>query len=318
MPEGYKTVLRRNLSQALGKGDSDEAALVLERLKEEDPLSVETRGLELEYLLRSERLQEAVTLADGLVKLFPRSPRIMYLAGRVAYRSKQYAAAEERLRESHCIYPHWRSVWLLGKTLTQQGKLDEAHTILESLLPEHAECYLDMAWLWERKQEYGRALDAVESYLREHPNNAWAQSQRVRLRARALDPQQLVEEADALLGLGEELPESVLPQYCEALFRTGQRAEVQQLIGERRRGLGVRLATSIGWTCYRFQAYDLAFQLFVDTLATNRGNAKFLAALELAATRSGRIAELISLYETHAPQERRLYGRLHHLRRRNS
>ena len=318
MQQSFKAVLRRNLAQALGGGDFEQAALLLERLKEEDPLSVETRGMELEYLLRSGRVAEARVLAEGLLKLFPRSPRILYLAGRVAYGAKQYGVAEERIRESHSIHPHWRSLWLLGKTLTQQGKFDEAESVLESLLPEHSECYLDLAWLWERRQDYGRSLDAVEAYLRHYPQNTFAQAQRLRLRARALDPQELVEEAEALLGLGEQLPEPVLPQYCEALFRTGQRSRVEQLVGEGRGGFSVRLAASVGWSCYRFAAYELALELFVDAFEANRGNVKFLSALELAGTRSGRLPELVSLYEAHASQAKHLYGRLHNLRRRCS
>lgn len=53
-----KTVLRRNLSHALRHGDLPQAAALLDRLKLEDPLALETRGLELEFLLRAGRLAE--------------------------------------------------------------------------------------------------------------------------------------------------------------------------------------------------------------------------------------------------------------------
>jgi tetratricopeptide (TPR) repeat protein len=316
MPEGINNVLRRNLFHALDTGDLQQAALLLERLKQEDPLSVETRGMELDYLLRSRRLPEAKTVADQLVQLYPKSPRIHYLAGQVAYQQKEYQLAAERFRESYHIRDHWRSSLWLAKSLTQLGELDEAASLFESLLPEHAECYRDLAWLYERREQYDRALAAIESYLHDHPENEWAKAQRLRLKARTMDPSVLISETRDLLEFGEEPAESVVPQYLEALFRTGQMAEVRQFIAQRRSAFNPQLATGTGWICYRYQAYDLAVELFMSAFGTNRGNMKFLSALEFAASRSGGLTDLIRLYESHVAEDGRLFGRLHKLRRR--
>lgn len=316
--EGIAITLRRNLWRALGSGDLTEACVLLERLREEDPLSVETRGMELDYLLRAGRLREATTLAEQLLKHFPGSPRILYLAGQAAYRVKNYRLAAEHFRESHRTYANWRSLLSLAKSLTQLGELDQAAPLFESLVSEHSVCYLDLAWLYERREDYAKALAAVEAYLKDYPNNERAKSQRLRLQARNLEPEELVRETKELLEFGEEIAEALVPQYLEALFRTGQGPQVRAFIGQRGRSLSVPLAASAGWVCYRYQAYDLAFELFTSALATNLTNAKYLSALEFAASRAGRIADLIRLYESHTDLDARLYGRLRNLRRRQS
>jgi tetratricopeptide (TPR) repeat protein len=318
MAEGINQVLRRNLFGALWSGDLEQAALLLRRLQEEDPLSLETRGLELDFLLRSGRLAEAGALANQLLQLFSASPRIHYLAGHAAYRAKDYRAAAQRYRESHRIRPHWRSALALARSLTQLGELDEAAMIYEPLLPEHPECYRDMAWLYERRGEDERALAAIETYLKHHPHNAWAETQRHRLRARTMDPQLLVDETEGLLAFGEELPEAVLPEYLEALFRTGRMGEARRMVFERREVFSVRTAVSAGWVCYRYQAYDLALELFLGAFAAHCANPKFLSGIEFAAARCQRMADLIPLYEAHASHYPPLFSRIRRLKVRAS
>ena len=314
-PTGISGTLRRNLLRVLARGDLQQAALILERLKEEDPLSLETRGLELDYLLRGGRLPEARVLAEQLVRLFPGSPRIQFLAGQVAYRLRQWTEAAECFGESHRLYPSWRTNWWLAKALTQSGVLEQAATMLEALVVEHPYCGRDLAWSYERKEEYQRALAAIETYLEFYPEDELARTQRVRLRARLMDEEELIEETEGMLEFGEDVSDLVVPQYLDALFRTGRRSEVQQFLAQRAAGFETRLATSSAWVCYHNQAYDLAFDLFVSAFASNCGNVKFLAALDCAAKRSGRVAQLIQLYEDEAQHDPRLYGRLKQLRR---
>jgi len=130
MVDDLKTVCCRNLFKALSRGERDEAAVLLERLREEDPLSVETRGFELKLLLRGDKLQETERLAGQLVEQFPSSPRIPYLAGRFAYRRRDYHRDEERRTESHRLCANTYCRRFLGKTLTQLGRFDEAESIL--------------------------------------------------------------------------------------------------------------------------------------------------------------------------------------------
>src|SRR5437867_12740369 len=108
-------VLRENMRRALNQARLQDAEEILTRLKDEDPLSQETRGFELELCLNSNRIAEANTLAQQLCRLFPESGRIFFLAGKVAYRLKNYKEAEARFRESHRIYSHWRTQYWLGK-----------------------------------------------------------------------------------------------------------------------------------------------------------------------------------------------------------
>lgn len=316
MAEGFKTVLLRNLSGAFAVGDLSQAALILDRLREEDPLSVETRGMQLEFLLRSGKLTEAQTLAEQLLQLFPASPRIQYLAGQVAYQVRDYGLAAERFRESYRIRNHWRSSLALAQALTQLGEFGEAALIFDALVPDHPHAYRHLAWLYERQGDYTRALAALDSYRKYYPENESVLGQQARLRARLMDPAELISETQELLELGDEPDESLLPQYLEALFRTGQAAQARTFIEQRREQLRGRAGVGAAWVCYQFQAYDLAYGLFVTAFAANQRNAKYLSALEFAAGRCGRLPELIQLYRQHAPLDKHLFGRLRRLERR--
>src|SRR5437762_4678047 len=96
-------VLRRNLRQALRENCLEEAEKILLHLKKDDSLSRETRGFELELLLKAHRLADAQALAQQLCQLFPDSGRIQLLAGRTAYRQKRYSEALAHFLESQRI-----------------------------------------------------------------------------------------------------------------------------------------------------------------------------------------------------------------------
>ena len=310
-------VLARNLRQALRKGAHAEAGEILDRLKEQDPLSLETRGLELEHLVFSGRHDQAGPLAEQLLELFPGSARLHYLAGQLAYRCRDYAKADRHFRESLHLHPHWRTRHLLARTLTQAGRLDEAESALLDLAEQREECLRDLAWLYERKGDDARALETLEAYLAKRPRDAVALGQRLRLRARLMEPRELIEEVDTLLELGEEVPAEVLPVWFDALLRVGEGRRAREFVRLRKGDLDARVATGIGWICYRLQAYDLALELFLAAFAHNRGSVKYLAALESAAARTDNVAALIEVYRAHAPQEKKLYGRLKTLQRRH-
>lgn len=123
MPDDLKAVLRRNCAAALRRGDAVDAEALLERLRAEDPLSVETRGLELEWLLRRGRLEEAGPLAAQLVELFPASAQVRFLAGWLAYRQRRYDRAIAEFEESDRLQPHGHTRRMRGKALTQAGRL---------------------------------------------------------------------------------------------------------------------------------------------------------------------------------------------------
>lgn len=310
MVEELRRVLRRNLEHSLRVADLEQAGILLERLKIEDPLSVETRGLELDFLIHARRFDEAQSLSSQLLELFPASPRIQYLAGLLACRTKRYAEGEIHLRESEKLHAHWRTRLWLGKALTQLGRLDEAEAILVGLLPQHPNCRTDLAWLYERKQEGARAMKLLQEHLLANPGDSFAQSQLRRLEARAVSPEELREEVDTLAELGEEVDPDVLPEYIEVLLRSGDAGRARSVIRERMAALGPKHRTRVGWACYKLQAYDMAFDLFCAAFAENRADFKFLAALECAADRCGRTGELLRLYKSHAESEKRLYGRM--------
>ena len=303
------TALRENMRRALGDGRLPEAEDILARLKQEDPLSPETRGFELEISLNSGRLAEANTLARQLSRLFPQSGRIVFLAGKVAYRLKDYREAESHFRESYGIYPHWRTRYWLGKTLTQSGRLDEAESLLLEARERMPNALLDLAWLYERRNDLDAALKAYDDFLAGHPDHAFALEQRLRIKARMLHPESLIEEVGALEELGEEVPQSLFPEYVQQLFDTGKTVAARERVLEKAPTLNAKTGSPVAWICYRAKAYDLACTLFLAHLGANLSYFKYLNALESAAARCGRIPQVLEAYRSHEPVAKNLIGR---------
>jgi tetratricopeptide (TPR) repeat protein len=301
---------RQNLRRALHCGDLEEADQILSRLKTEDPLSVETRGFELEFLLNAGRIPQADMLASQLCLLFPQSSRIFFLAGKVAYRAKQYAKAESRLRESARLHPHPLSRWWLGKTLTQKGGLEEAEALLESVRSEYPGVLKDLAWLCERRQEYDRAISFYEDYLKKEPEDEFSQRQLARIKAHTADSDLLIEEMEQLEEFGEAVPEELFPDYIQKLFETGQNPRARAELRKRLDSLAPRDQVKLAWVCYRVQAFDLALELFLENLPANSGNFKYLNALESAAAKCCRTAQLFPPYRELANRDPHFWGRI--------
>lgn len=302
-------VLRYNLNRALRANELEKAEALLEQLKNTEPLAMESRGLELDYLLRKQEWAAAAKLAQQLVSLFPGSGRIQFLAGQAAYRQKNYAAAVQCFRESMRLFPHNLSQQWLAKTLTQLGEFDEAESLLIALAENSSKGHLDLAWLYERKQQYEQALECLARHLEAAPDDAFALAQQQRLRAKRMQPEHLVAEVETLLEYGEVVADEILPEYLERLFATGQTAKARLFIGERSAAWSAKQADRIAWVCHKMQAYDLAYDLFLVNFAAQRRNFKYLNALEACAKRCLRVAALIAFYEQHAAEERALYGR---------
>ena len=306
-------VLRRNLQETLRGNRLAEAGEILSRLKKEDPLSRETRGLELELLLKTHRLAEAQALAQQLCQLFPDSGRIQQLAGQVAYRQRRYVEAQAFFRESQRIYPHWQTQQWLGKTLTQLGSFEEAESLLLAARAHSVQAWLDLGWLYERRKDWPAAVDAYESFLKLHPGHSFATEQLTRVRAKQLDPEALIEEAEALAEFGEAMPEALFEEYIEKLFATGQGPAAREALLAHAPALDARQGTRLAWVCHHARAYDLACQLFLRHVETNLNSFKYLAALESSAAKCHRLPEVLDLYRRLASQERKLYGRMRNL-----
>jgi tetratricopeptide (TPR) repeat protein len=308
--------LRENMWRALAEGRLEDAEDILIRLKAEDPLSPETRGFELELALNSNRLVEASTLAAQLRYLFPQSARIFFLSGKVAYRLRDYKDAETFLRESSRLYAHWRTQWWLGKTLTQSGRFDEAESLLNGIRERSEQVLLDLAWLYERRNEVNAALKAYDDFLAFHPEHSFAKEQRARLQAMLAAPESLIEEVSALSDLGEEISAAVFPAYVQRLFETGNTIEAREKITARMTDLDAKTGSRVAWICYNARAFDLACTLFLAHLRENLTYFKYLNALESAAAKCGRIPQVLEAYRSHATELPNLYGRLRSLARR--
>ncbi len=311
-------VLRRNLMQSLKNRHLDEAKDLLDHLKDEEPLSLETRGLELEFLIANQQWKNARSLADQLSRLFPQSARIHYLAGRVFYQAKNYPEAFRSFSESNALHSHWRTRRWLGKTQTQRGEFVDAEAILIALHPDYKAINLDLAWLYERMNQPERALTHIEKFLLEYPDQEFATQQRLRLRAMILEPELLSKDVEALLELDEDVPSEMLPAYLQHLLASGQSQTARKFVAAYRQSFDQPTAASLAWICHRLQAYDLAMGLFLDGLPTRTRDVKYLSALESAARHCNRVEELIPRYELCANEDKRFYGRIKSLLKRLS
>lgn len=307
-------VLRRNLKQSLRNRHLHESENLIDQLKIEDPLSLETRGLELEFLIAKGSWREAQNLAEQLHRLYPESARIQFLSGRLKYRHKQYDEALHFFEESNRLHPHWITQRWLGKTYTQQGKFEHAESLLLSVVDGHIAVNLDLAWLYERSDQPLRALAQVRSYLENRPDDPFAKDQEIRLKAQTVQPETLSSDIDVLLELDEEIPLGMLPAYLSFLLESGQSQSARDFLSKYRSRLDRNTIASLAWVCYKLQAYDLAMDLFIQALPDKIRDVKYLSALESAARHCNRIAELIPHYAHEAAQERRLYGRIKRLR----
>jgi tetratricopeptide (TPR) repeat protein len=309
-------VLRRNLAQALRRGEVGQAESLLRQLKDEDPLSAATRGLEIEVLMAAQRWPDAEVLAAQLVRMFPSSARIHSLMARIFYRQKHYAGALEHFTEAERLHPHWRLRLWLGKTYTQRGEYERAESLLVDVAREHAEAGRDLAWLYERRNEPERALRQLEAYLAARPNDSVARAQQLRLRASVAAPEELVREVEALEELGEDVAPELLPAYVQRLLETGRGMDARRFVDERVPVWPPQVAGRVAWVCHRLQAYDLALRLFLVALPVHAHDFKFLSALESAARRCQRTAEVATAYRGLAGEHRHLYGRIKTLERR--
>jgi tetratricopeptide (TPR) repeat protein len=304
------------MRQALVHGKLREAEDILARLKKEDPLSPATRGFEMEFYLDSNRLAEAEALAEQLCRLFPDSARILFLSGKLAYRLKRYDEAEAHFRESQRLYPHWQTQHWLGKTLTQSGKFEEAEPLLRRTLDHSRYALLDLAWLHERRSDLDAALKAYDDFLVTSPGHAYASEQRIRIRARMMEPEDLINEVGALAELGEEIPAALFPEFIQKAFETGETLRAREEIAARIGTMDAKTAVRVAWICYQAKAYDLACTLFLARLDSNKSNYKYLRALESAADKCNRLQEVAAAYQSFLPEDRHFYGRWRSLARK--
>ena len=301
-------MLRRNLDVALKRGDEAGATELLAKLREAEPLSPDTRGCELEVLLRFGRPEDARRLADRLAASFPGSGRVLHLCGRAAYKVRDYMQSAAWFTESDRLETRWTTRWWLGRALTQLGRFDEAEALLSSLVDEFPLVGRDLAWLYERKGEIDRALRLIDAYLARWPDDQRALAKKRSLRAQAMDSSELRDEVEALTELGAPVREELLPEYVEALLRDGEGERARAVIRERRATLSVGARLDIAWKAYHLQAFDVATELFVEALPLRSGDQKFLGSLERAAHACGKEDEVAEAMRAHAPQAPHLYG----------
>jgi tetratricopeptide (TPR) repeat protein len=306
--------LRANLQRALRERRKQDAEPILARLMHEDPLSEETRSFEVELYLLDGRVADANVLAEQLRRLFPSSARVALLAGLAAYRVRRYDLAEAHFREGDRLRPHWWTQRWLGKTLTQAGRLDEAEALLLALRERTPLACLDLAWLYERRGDLEEALAACDRYLALRPGDTYALEQRVRLKAGLLEPESLIQEANTLEALGEDVPDAMFPEYVKGLFTTGQTREARNRVLARVGQLDRKTGAKLAWVCYHARAYDLACTMFLTALADNLSYYKYLNALEAAAKRCGRVPQVLEKYAELAAVAPSLHGRARALR----
>lgn len=293
----------------------DDAEQIFSRLKHHAPLSVETRGFELELCLARSDRDEAKTLAGELVRQHPESARIRYLAGRVAYAERDYAGAARRFAESGKLFEHWRSKLWQAKALTQAGDFDQAEPMLLELSAAGKDVASELAWLFERRGDYAQALRSIDDHLGRHPDDQFALAQRLRLVSQTAGLETLEEEIETMEALDETIPPAMLPSYVEQLLTSARGDDARAFIAGHIESWDGTLAISIGWVCHRHFAADLALDLFLKALPDNTGQYKMLNAMEADARACRREAELIEAYARLLEREPRFHGRIRRLKK---
>jgi tetratricopeptide (TPR) repeat protein len=316
IPSRIVASLRENLRKALKARNLAESRNLLTRLRKEEPGSAETRGFELEMLSIGGDWKGAEALADQLCRDFPQSSRIHFLAGQVSYHLKNYQMANLRFRESHALHPHALSQLWRGKALTQLGQFDEAEALLESVRLQYPSALRDLGWLYERRGEIDRAIEAYQTILQDDPEDEYLRQQVIRLKARAAEPHEVFQEVQNLQEFGEEVPESLFQEYIQKLFATGNVVQARKEVLEKMKQWTPKAQLQMAWICYKALAFDLACELFLLALPSHSHDFKMLAALESAADRSLRIDLAIGAYRQMAERDPHFFGRIKALERR--
>jgi tetratricopeptide (TPR) repeat protein len=170
----------------------------------------------------------------------------------------------------------------------------------------------DLAWLWERRGDADQALRWLDEHLARNPDDAYALDRRTKLKAQAMGKDELRDEVETLVDLGEGIPDAMFATYLDALLRSGEGEKAREVTRERLPALPASVAHEAGWKAYHLQAYDLATELFLVALPANPGYAKLLNALVKSATAAGRreeaAAALRELAQRLAPEHRNLWG----------
>jgi tetratricopeptide (TPR) repeat protein len=296
--------------QALRNGQLNDAECLLAKLREGEPFSVATRGFELELLIKTRKLGDALRLSEECQRLFPQSSRILLLCGQVYFYRKNYARAITCFRESFALSSKPVIQLWLGRAFLNSGRLAEAEPILNSMLERHPWVHRELAWLHEREKDYASAIRSYEEFLKHYPGDTKGKESLIRLKAMDLPPAHLLEEIELQLAMGTKPPVQLFPIYVERLLELGEGKKARAFLSQVE--LPASQVTGLAWACHRKQAHDLTFELFRKRLKTL--DIKALRAMESAAEKCGRIPELIGDYEKLAPADKRFYGRIATLR----
>lgn len=286
-----RKAIHGKVAAAFARKDLDEVETLLCRLREDDPMSVHTRCFELEWMIaRKDRAARAA--GDALARDFPGSARAMYLAGRAARQARQHALAADRFREAWRIHPSRTIELALAAALTDAGQLDEAEAILLRHADTSPSAYQRLGWLYERRGDLARAASAYESWLQARPDDNSTRRRLEELRARMMEPEEIIQETEQLVELGEAVPEPLVGPYFDALLRAGRGRDARRFVAERRGAMTAAQARSLAWTAYRMRVPDLALDLFLLALPSYGDDAKLRAAIARLGRETLRDAEV--------------------------
>ncbi len=167
--------------------------------------------------------EEAKFLYEEYLSAFLDDWEVLNELGNVCFQLGEFDRAEECYRRALERNPAWEEGWRnLSVSLSRLGKLKEARASLEqyiTLVPEDKSVYGFFADLLYRENEFGRAVNFYEDFLRFHPaeKEAW------------------VKLADCYLNLGHT--QSALSSYRQAHTLAPESDEIRTKMEEIRRQL---------------------------------------------------------------------------------
>lgn len=267
---------------------------------------------------RRGRRAQARTLLGSLEDCARHLAEFQALQATLQIEQRQYRQALESYRQAHSIRPSDFYLKRQADCLLHLGSHREAVALLRALPNSEQDRYAlsSLARAYEAEGRIEEALACYDRVLELAPDNSFAASRALKLRAQGKQKEELEQEVDRMLRLPSKKQDcSLLKLKAEQLRDKGECAEAAQIYGklaelapEAERDFYRR---SLAYTCYRGGLYEDAYPLLVRLVEENPDDPCLRNTLLAAARKLGRSRELAPFFRGLAgqsPAHRRLYG----------
>jgi putative PEP-CTERM system TPR-repeat lipoprotein len=215
----------------LQAGQPEKGREALEEAVAADPEFAPARIILARLLLRQNRTDRAGEVIGGLREDYPDSPRVLDLAGELAFRKGDAARAADLYGRANERAPATRFVTRQATAQWAAGERTAALRTLNQWLAEHPQDATARLALAQRYQGMGKrekARSAYRTLLDQNPENPVVHNNLAWL-LREEDPEKALSHADRARELAPESPE-VLDTYGMLLLRKGEKAKAVRVL----------------------------------------------------------------------------------------